>query len=62
MRKEPLTLPEPDGSPLTMNEKVYVPVKEHPDVSWFFWLLIISNVNIFEIERYWVLNILIIQL
>lgn len=36
VRKEPLKLPEADGVALTMNEKVYVPVKEHPDVSNFF--------------------------
>lgn len=36
VRKEPLELPEPDGQTLTMNEKVYVPVKEHPDVSMIF--------------------------
>lgn len=33
VRKEPLKLPEADGQTLTLNEKVYVPVKEHPDVS-----------------------------
>lgn len=33
VRKEPLELPEPDGQAVTLNEKVYVPVKEHPDVS-----------------------------
>ena len=33
VRKEPLQLPEPDGQPVQMNEKVYVPVREHPDVS-----------------------------
>lgn len=33
VKKEPLKLPEPDGTPVTLNEKVYVPVKEHPDVS-----------------------------
>lgn len=33
VRKEPLQLPEPDGETVTLNEKVYVPVKEHPDVS-----------------------------
>jgi hypothetical protein len=35
VRKEPLQLPEPDGETVTLNEKVYVPVKEHPDVSRF---------------------------
>jgi len=29
---EPLDLPEPVGPVLTLSEKVYVPVKEHPDV------------------------------
>ena len=33
VRKEPLQLPEPEGETVTLNEKVYVPVKEHPDVS-----------------------------
>jgi hypothetical protein len=33
VRKEPLQLPDPDGETVTLNEKVYVPVKEHPDVS-----------------------------
>lgn len=33
VKKEPLTLPEPEGDILTLTEKVYVPVKEHPDVS-----------------------------
>lgn len=33
VKKEPLKLPEPDGTPVTLNEKVYVPVREHPDVS-----------------------------
>lgn len=37
VRKEPLTLPEPDGETVTLNEKVYVPVKEHPDVSTRFF-------------------------
>lgn len=32
--KEPLTLPEPEGEPVTLNEKVYVPVKEHPDFNF----------------------------
>lgn len=36
VKKEPLKLPEPDGTPVTLNEKVYVPVREHPDVSRIF--------------------------
>lgn len=32
---EPLELPEPVGPVVTSSEKVYVPVKEHPDVSRF---------------------------
>lgn len=36
VQKTPLQLPEPDGTPVTLNEKVYVPVKEHPDVSKYF--------------------------
>uniref|UniRef100_W8BK55 Protein held out wings n=1 Tax=Ceratitis capitata TaxID=7213 RepID=W8BK55_CERCA len=33
VKKEPLTLPEPEGAAVQLNEKVYVPVREHPDVS-----------------------------
>ncbi|KAF9821786.1 hypothetical protein SFRURICE_001897 [Spodoptera frugiperda] len=32
VKKEPLVLPEPEGVVTTLTEKVYVPVKEHPDV------------------------------
>uniref|UniRef100_A0A336LT59 CSON003657 protein n=1 Tax=Culicoides sonorensis TaxID=179676 RepID=A0A336LT59_CULSO len=39
VRKEPLELPEPDGQAITLNEKVYVPTKEHPDVSLILLLL-----------------------
>ncbi|KAL5284273.1 QKI family protein [Megaselia abdita] len=34
VQKEPLTLPDPDGQAVTLNEKVYVPVKEHPDFNF----------------------------
>lgn len=33
MKKEPLNLPDPEGPTVSLNEKVYVPVREHPDVS-----------------------------
>lgn len=33
VKKEPLILPEAEGMVTTLTEKVYVPVKEHPDVS-----------------------------
>jgi protein quaking len=33
IKKEPLVLPEAQGPATTLSEKVYVPVKEHPDVS-----------------------------
>lgn len=33
MKKEPLILPEAEGQVTTLTEKVYVPVREHPDVS-----------------------------
>ncbi|XP_058056941.1 protein held out wings isoform X1 [Anopheles bellator] len=32
--KEPLQLPDADGEAVTLNEKVYVPVKEHPDFNF----------------------------
>ncbi|XP_055906589.1 protein held out wings isoform X2 [Eupeodes corollae] len=34
VKKEPLTLPDPEGTPITLNEKVYVPVREHPDFNF----------------------------
>ncbi|XP_026759537.1 protein held out wings isoform X4 [Galleria mellonella] len=34
VKKEPLVLPEPDGIVTTLTEKVYVPVKEHPDFNF----------------------------
>lgn len=33
VKKEPLVLPDPEGEPMTLTEKVFVPVKDHPDVS-----------------------------
>lgn len=45
VRKEPLKLPEPDGTPVTLNEKVYVPVKEHPDVSTIYFYIYIGIRN-----------------
>ncbi|XP_072384978.1 protein held out wings isoform X1 [Diabrotica undecimpunctata] len=34
VKKEPLVLPDPDGPVTTLTEKVYVPVKEHPDFNF----------------------------
>ncbi|XP_026732046.1 protein held out wings isoform X4 [Trichoplusia ni] len=34
VKKEPLVLPEPEGIVTTLTEKVYVPVKEHPDFNF----------------------------
>lgn len=33
---ERIDLPEPEGEPVTIQEKVYVPRKEHPDVTNYF--------------------------
>ncbi|KAF4521673.1 hypothetical protein B566_EDAN006261 [Ephemera danica] len=33
IKKEPLVLPDAQGPATTLSEKVYVPVKEHPDRS-----------------------------
>ena len=46
VRKEPLQLPEPDGETVTLNEKVYVPVKEHPDVSSNLFLKLFLNFSV----------------
>lgn len=42
VKKEPLILPEPEGIVTTLTEKVYVPVKEHPDVSTLLSLSLFS--------------------
>ncbi|XP_046996163.1 protein held out wings isoform X4 [Schistocerca americana] len=34
MKKEPLVLPEAEGQTTTLTEKIYVPVKEHPDFNF----------------------------
>ncbi|XP_032682677.1 protein held out wings isoform X1 [Odontomachus brunneus] len=34
VKKEPLVLPDPEGDIKTLTEKVYVPVKEHPDFNF----------------------------
>ena len=31
-KNEPLVLPEVSGPPVTLSQKVYVPIKEYPDV------------------------------
>jgi hypothetical protein len=33
VEKKPLSLPEADGPVISRQEKVYVPVEEHPEVS-----------------------------
>lgn len=45
VKKEPLVLPEPEGDITTLTEKVYVPVKEHPDVSisYLYRYIILDN-------------------
>ena len=32
-KNEPLVLPDASGAPINLSEKVYVPIKEYPDVS-----------------------------
>lgn len=34
VKAEPLVLPEAQGPPITLNEKVFVPVKEHPEFNF----------------------------
>lgn len=46
VKKEPLVLPEPEGPVTTLTEKVYVPVKEHPDVSIYSSYNRVLNLNL----------------
>jgi len=32
INREPMTLPEPSGSVVSLSEKLFIPVKEHPEV------------------------------
>jgi protein quaking len=32
-KNEPLVLPDAAGAPVSLSEKVYVPLKDHPEVS-----------------------------
>ena len=34
-KQDPLVLPDAAGPPVTLSEKVYVPIKEYPDVSTY---------------------------
>uniref|UniRef100_A0A146LT23 Protein held out wings n=1 Tax=Lygus hesperus TaxID=30085 RepID=A0A146LT23_LYGHE len=34
VKKEPLVLPDQEGEPMTLTEKVFVPVKDHPDFNF----------------------------
>merc|ERR1712032_144724 len=52
--KEPLILPEGSGPPVIHSEKVYVPVKEHPDVSIFISLSL--DIEIYIILYHIILN------
>merc|ERR1719175_240503 len=45
--KEPLILPEGSGPPVIHSEKVYVPVKEHPDVSIFIFIIVKKKIFLF---------------
>lgn len=46
VKKEPLALPDAEGDMVTLTEKVYVPVKDHPEVS-------LSNMIIFKYFTYY---------
>lgn len=38
-------MPEPEGEVTTLMEKVYVPVKEHPDVNIYFYYDILRKIQ-----------------
>lgn len=51
VKKEPLILPEPEGPVTTLTEKVYVPVKEHPDVSRHYKYMLLQRAQTFFLIR-----------
>lgn len=57
-KNEPLDLPEASGTVLTLSEKVYVPVKEHPDVSFSHTICITC---MFGIADWWELSFFCVQ-
>jgi hypothetical protein len=44
-KQDPLVLPEGAGAPVTLSEKVYVPIKEYPEVSFIF-LRVLKYLNL----------------
>ena len=49
-KSDPLVLPDGSGPPVTLSEKVYVPIKDYPEVS--FWLLLLLSWNNFTQESH----------
>ena len=39
-KQDPLVLPDAAGPPVTLSEKVYVPIKEYPDVSIYLFHIV----------------------
>ncbi|ESN99215.1 hypothetical protein HELRODRAFT_67109 [Helobdella robusta] len=50
LNKEPLQLPEPSGSPVTLTEKLSVPVRDHPDFNFVGRLLGPRGLTIKQLE------------
>ena len=48
-KQDPLVLPEGAGAPVTLSEKVYVPIKEYPEVSMIFFLF--AFIKIFKFGK-----------
>ena len=49
--KEPLVLPDPAGPVVTLSEKLFVPQKEHPEVSFFHFTIFIVSIFHFQSFR-----------
>ena len=48
-KNEPLVLPDAAGASITLSEKVYVPIKEFPDVSFTFTQVLLLDSMYFYI-------------
>ena len=52
-KQDPLVLPDAAGPPVTLSEKVYVPIKEYPDVSISTFAAIITEGHEIQISNFY---------
>ena len=51
-KQDPLVLPDAAGPPVTLSEKVYVPIKDYPEVRNVFKFVILSMIDSSHFEAF----------